>query len=227
MGDAIAASRKAVGVKRALFLTGGWEGHEPAETTAIVATALEARGFHTEVATRIAALEDGDHLRGFDLIVPNWTMGTLTDAAERALLDAVAAGTGIAGWHGGLADAFRDRTAFQFMVGGQFVAHPGDAVRYDVRLLPTPDGLLDGIDDFQLTSEQYYLHVDPSNEVLATTTFSGEHVAWIAGTVMPVAWRRRWGAGKVFYSSPGHGVRDFAVREVLELTVRGLHWAAR
>ncbi len=214
-------------MKRALFLSGGWAGHEPAETTAIVATALKARGFDTEVATRTEALEEAEHLRSFDLIVPNWSMGTLSQSAEQALLDTIAAGTGLAGWHGGMGDAFRDRTGYQFMVGGQFVAHPGDAIPYDVNVLPTPDGLLDGLGDFRVTSEQYYLHVDPSNEVLATTTFSGEHVPWIAGTVMPVAWRRRWGQGKVFYSSLGHAARDFEVPQVLDLTLRGLLWAAR
>ena len=214
-------------MKRALFLSGGWPGHEPAQTTAIVATALKARGFDTEVATRTEALEDREHLRSFDLIVPNWSMGTLSQAAEKALLDTIAAGTGVAGWHGGMGDAFRDHTDYQFMVGGQFVAHPGDVIPYEVNVLSTPDGLLDGLGDFRVTSEQYYLHVDPSNEVLATTTFSGEHVPWIAGTVMPVAWRRRWGKGKVFYSSLGHAARDFEVPQVLDLTLRGLLWSAR
>ena len=214
-------------MKRALFLSGGWAGHEPAETTAIVATALQARGFDTEVATRTEALEEAEHLRSFDLIVPNWSMGALSKPAEQALLDTIAAGTGLAGWHGGMGDAFRDRTGYQFMVGGQFVAHPGDAIPYEVNVLSTADGLLDGLGDFRVTSEQYYLHVDPSNEVLATTTFSGEHVPWIAGTVMPVAWRRRWGQGKVFYSSLGHAARDFEVPQVLDLTLRGLLWAAR
>ena len=214
-------------MKRALFVSGGWPGHEPVETSAIVATALRERGFETDEATRLEVLEDAERLRTFDLIVPNWSMGSLPDAAERALLDAVAAGTGIAGWHGGMGDAFRDRPSYQFMVGGQFVAHPGDFIDYRVKLLPTPDDLLDGIGDFDLRSEQYYLHVDLTNEVVATTTFTGEHAPWVEPHVMPVAWRRRWGGGRVYYCALGHGTRDFAVPGVLELILRGLLWAAR
>ena len=58
---------------------------------------------------------------------------------------------------------------------------------------------MQGITDFDYPSEQYYMHVDPANEVLATTTFSGEHAPWIEGVVMPVVWKRRYGEGRVFY----------------------------
>ena len=66
------------------------------------------------------------------------------------------------------------------------------------------------------------MHVDPCNDVLATTTFSGEHdeVPWIKGCIMPVVWKRMYGKGRVFYSSAGHVRRDFDVPEVREI-VRG------
>jgi hypothetical protein len=113
------------------------------------------------------------------------------------------------------------------MVGGQWVAHPGDIIDYSVHIERPEDPIMTGLSDFRVRSEQYYLHVDPSNEVLATTTFSGEHVPWIAGTVMPVVWKRRWGAGRVFYCSIGHKVDDFQVPEARTIVERGMLWAAR
>ena len=154
-------------------------------------------------------------------------VSTITEEQERGLLDAVSAGTGIGGWHGGMADAFRNNPAYQFMVGGQWVAHPGSIINYRVNIIDREDPITRGLDDFQMHSEQYYMHVDPSNEVLATTTFSGQHCAWIEGTVMPVVWKRSFGSGRVFYSSLGHVAKDFAVDEARTLTERGLIWAAR
>jgi uncharacterized protein len=113
------------------------------------------------------------------------------------------------------------------MVGGQWVAHPGNIIDYTVNITQHSDPIVAGLNDFQMHSEQYYMHVDPSNEVLATTTFSGEHAPWVAGTVMPVVWKRRWQQGRVFYSSLGHVARDFAVPEATEIEVRGMLWAAR
>ena len=79
-----------------------------------------------------------------------------------------------------------------------------------------------------MKSEQYYLHVDPGNEILATTTFRGSVSSpWINGTTIPVVWKRMWGNGKVFYSSLGHVASDFDVDEAREIQLRGLVWAAR
>ena len=58
-------------------------------------------------------------------------------------------------------------------------------------------------------------------------TFTGEHADWIAGTVMPVVWKRRFGAGRVFYSSLGHVRKDFDVPEACEIQRRGMLWASR
>jgi len=170
---------------------------------------------------------DAERLRSLDLIVPVWSMGTITPEQEAGLLAAVESGAGIAGWHGGMADSFRQNPRYQFMVGGQWVAHPGDIIDYTVNIIRPDDPIMAGLSDFRIRSEQYYLHVDPSNDVLATTTFSGEHVPWIAGTVMPVVWKRRWGNGRVFYCSIGHTADDFRVPEARTIVERGLLWAAR
>lgn len=170
---------------------------------------------------------DRDLMGSLDLVVPIYTMSTLTDEQEKGLLDTVAGGGGLAGWHGGMADAFRNNPNYQFMVGGQWVAHPGDVIEYRVTLTSRDDPITAGLDDFDMHSEQYYMHVDPSNEVLATTAFDGQHASWIEGVVMPVVWKRRWHHGKVFYSSLGHVARDFAVPQAREIMQRGMLWATR
>ncbi|MCS6951048.1 MAG: ThuA domain-containing protein, partial [bacterium] len=170
---------------------------------------------------------DKELMNSLSLIVPIWTMGTITPEQEAGLLDAVRSGVGIAGWHGGMGDSFRNNTEYQFMVGGQWVAHPGGIIEYEVNIIKPEDPIVAGLSDFKMHSEQYYMHVDPSNEVLATTTFSGEYCDWIAGTVMPVVWKRRYGKGRVFYSSLGHVAKDFEVPEALEIMKRGMLWASR
>jgi hypothetical protein len=215
--------------RKALIVWGGWEGHEPKPCAEIVARALTNSDFHVEIRDTLDAYLDEELMNALDLIVPMWTMGEITPEQEKALLETVKGGVGLAGWHGGMGDSFRMHTGYQFMVGGQWVAHPGGVIDYEVNIVNHDDPITKGLDDFEMHSEQYYMHVDPSNEVLATTTFSGEHggVDWIKGCVMPVVWKRMWGQGRVFYSSCGHVAADFEVPEVLEIQRRGSLWAAR
>ena len=145
------------------------------------------------------------------LIVPIYTMSKIEKEEVENLTKAVQGGVGLAGYHGGMCDAFRESVDYQFMCGGQWVAHPGNIIDYRVDILPTGDPITQGLSSFPYRSEQYYMHVDPSNEVLATTTFSGAYAPWIEGVKMPVVWKRRHGAGRVFYSSLGHVTAEFAV----------------
>ncbi|MEX2536304.1 MAG: ThuA domain-containing protein [Trueperaceae bacterium] len=214
-------------MKRAFIFYGGWEGHQPALFKEWAVERLSGNGFEVEAGDSLEPLADRAWLERFDLIVPIWTMGDLTEEQEKGLKEAVRGGVGLAGWHGGMGDAFRSRATYQFMVGGQFVSHPGGIVSYDVNITRPDDPIMKGLGDFSITSEQYYLHVDPSNEVLATTLFRGETHPWIAGVEMPVVWKRRWGEGRVFYSSLGHVRAEFDIPEVDELTLRGLLWASR
>ncbi|MGQ0604811.1 MAG: ThuA domain-containing protein [Anaerolineales bacterium] len=211
--------------KRALLVWGGWERHEPQLGAELFDSVLRAEGFMVEIADTLDVYLDAEKLRSASLIVPIWTMGTITREQERGLLDAVAGGVGIAGWHGCMADSFRNNPDYQWMVGGQWVAHPGNIIDYRVNITNHTDPITTGLSDFSMHSEQYYMHTDPSNDVLATTTFSGEHAPWVAGCVMPVVWKRRWGRGRVFYSSLGHGVIDFDVPEAREIQRRGMLWA--
>jgi hypothetical protein len=214
-------------MKSALIVWGGWDGHQPQLGAELAAALLEQAGYHVTVRDTLDAYCDQTVMAAVDLIVPVWTMGAISDAAHDGLLTAVRNGAGIAGWHGTMGDSFRDRTEYQFMVGGQWVAHPGGAIDYTVNIIDPHDPITAGIADFPMRSEQYYMHVDPSNHVLATTTFSGVEAPWIAGTVMPVVWKRMYGAGRVFYSSLGHNRQDLEVPQVKEILRRGMLWASR
>lgn len=214
-------------MKSALIIVGGWEGHEPKQCAELFAPFLQGQGFNVRICDTLDVCLEKDYMTALSLIVPIWTMGTLTPEQEKGMLDAVRSGVGIAGWHGGMGDAFRNNTEYQFMVGGQWVAHPGGIVDYEVNITDHDDPITADLDDFTMHSEQYYMHVDPGNHVLATTSFSGEHCPWIEGTVMPVAWKRRYGDGRVFYSSVGHVAADFDVPEARILVQRGMLWASR
>jgi hypothetical protein len=213
-------------LQEALIVWGGWEGHQPRECAEIIARLLRAEGFSVEVADSTSVFAN-PKLSRFDLIVPIVTMATITPELCQNLSDTIMRGTGLAGFHGGMADSFRNEPDYQFMVGGQWVAHPGNIILYRVTITKRDDPITRGIEDFDYRSEQYYMHIDPSNEVLATTTFGNEHCPWIDGIVMPVAWKRHHGAGKVFYCSLGHTAAEFDVTPMQTLILRGMLWAAR
>lgn len=214
-------------MKSALFVWGGWEGHEPERCVNIFVPLLREQNYSVEISTSLDVYLDQAKLRALDLIVQIYTMSTITREQETGLLEVVKSGVGFAGWHGGAADAFRDNPAYQFMVGGQWVAHPGNIIDYEVNIINHDDPITAGLQDFKMHSEQYYMHVDPCVEVLATTTFSGQHAYWIEGCVMPVVWKKRYGEGRVFYCSLGHVAKDFDVPEAREIVRRGMLWASR
>ncbi len=174
--------------KKVLMVYGGWQGHEPKQCVDVIAPILQEDGFEVELSDTMDVYEDADRLRELSLIVPVWTMGTIEKDQEKGLLAAVKSGVGIAGWHGGMADAFRNNTEYQFMVGGQWVAHPGGVIDYEVNITGQDDPITRGLGDFAMHSELYYMHVDPSNEVLATTTLDTEVAPWVNGCVMPIVW---------------------------------------
>jgi type 1 glutamine amidotransferase len=213
--------------KKALFVWGGWEGHEPKKGVDLFAPFLEQQGYEVEISDTLDAYLDKEKMSALSLVVPVWTMGTITKEQSQGLLEAVKSGVGIAGWHGCMADSFRNDTEYQFMVGGQWVAHPGNIIDYTVQVTKPDDPIVEGISEFAMHSEQYYMHIDPIIEVLATTTFNGEHAPWIAGSTVPVVWKKRWGKGKVFYSSLGHVAKDFDVPEARTIMQRGMLWASR
>jgi type 1 glutamine amidotransferase len=210
----------------ALIVWGGWSGHEPEQCADVVKTMLEADGFTVRVESSTEAFADPS-IHDLSLVVPIITMSKIEKEEIKNLAKAVENGVGLAGFHGQAGDSFRECVEYQFMIGGQWVAHPGDIIDYRVNITRPDDPLMQGISDFPYTSEQYYMHVDPSNEVLATTTFTGDHAWWIDGVVMPVVWKRNYGKGRVFFSALGHQAKEFAVPEMRTIFNRGANWAAR
>ncbi len=213
--------------KKALFVWGGWEGHEPKQCVDIFAPWLREQGFDVEISNSLDSYLDAAKLKSLDLIVQSVTQAAITPEQEKGLLDAVMGGIGIAGWHGGLADSFRSSVNYEYMIGGQWVAHPGGVIDYEVNIADPMDPITAGLTDFKMHSEQYYMQVDPNNKVLATTRFSGQYDRWIKGVVMPVVWKKPFGKGRVFYTSLGHVASDFDVPQVREIVKRGILWAAR
>jgi type 1 glutamine amidotransferase len=216
--------------KKALIVWGGWDGHSPKQIAELFQRVLTEDGFAVEVSDTLEAFKDGSKLMGLNLIVPMWTMGKITAEQVNPVLNAVQAGVGIAGCHGGMCDAFRENSEWQFMTGGQFVAHPGnDGTEYAVRIAPTRSPITEGIHDFTVKSEQYYMHVDPCLRVLAYTQFpvaAGPHLG--NGQVdMPVVWTKLFGKGRVFYNSLGHSAEVLAAEPCLTLMRRGFAWAAK
>ncbi len=214
-------------MKSMLFVWGGWSGHEPKQCVDVFAPIMRAEGYQVEIYDNLDIYLDVEKLKRYDLISQVWTMGQIGKEQLQGLLAAVKSGVGFAGWHGGSGNSFRQETDYQFMVGGQWVAHPGGVIDYRVNITNHSDAITAGTEDFDMHSEQYYMHVDPANEVLATTTFNGEHAPWINGTVMPVAWKRAYGRARVFYCALGHVAKDFEVPQAREIVHRGMIWATR
>jgi type 1 glutamine amidotransferase len=212
--------------KRVLYVWGGWMGHEPDKCRDIFVPWMTSEGAKVTVSDTLDAYITNDLKKDFDLIIQAWTMGTIAGNQEKALLEAVKSGIGLAGWHGGLGDSFRNNTEYQFMVGGQWVAHPGGVIDYRVNIIDHKDPVTKGLSDFDMHSEQYYVQVDPNVKVLATTTFTDKNASWIGGNTIPVVWKKTYGNGRVFYSSLGHVAADFKVTEALEIQKRGIRWAS-
>lgn len=214
--------------KPVLIFQGCWDGHQPVQCAELIAGKLTDRGLQVEVVDSLTCLEDEAKLKSYALIVPLWTCGTLTGPQENNLVNAVISGVGIAGFHGGMGDAFRGSINYQWMTGGQFLGHPDNIKDYTIRIVDRDDPITKGIPDFKVCSEQYYMLVDPRNEVLAVTTHQSLSAPWTNGVEMPFVWKKVHGTGRVFYSASGHQCREFLdYPEQLEITLRGMVWAAR
>lgn len=222
----ITAQNTELNDKKILYVYGGWDGHEPKQSIDIFVPWLKSEGAEVIVTDNLDSYADKELMQSLDLVIQVVTMAKISEEQEKGLLEAIKNGCGFTGWHGGIGDSFRENTEFQFMVGGQWVSHPGGVIDYSVQITNREDEITKGLEDFALHSEQYYMHVDPNVKVLATTTFTGEHASWIDGAIVPVVWKKQYGNGRVFYSSLGHVMKDFEVSEVLEIQKRGIRWAA-
>ena len=216
-------------MKKALIFYGGWDGHEPQKVSARFGRLLEKHGYSVDRVEGVECLADREKLLEYDLLVPCVTMSTLPRDYEKNVSFAVSRGVGMAGCHGGMCDSFRNSTEWQFITGGQWVSHPGsDGVEYTVNICHGSSAITEGLKDFDVKTEHYYLHIDPAIEVLATTRFPLVNFYHAANKPvdMPVAWTKYWGLGRVFYCSLGHHDDVFDQAAEAELLMeRGLIWA--
>lgn len=212
--------------KNILIVYGGWKGHQPEIFANKIAAWLKDKDAKVTLSESTKIFTNKDLMRQVDLIIQHITMSEMSGSESRALQEAVKRGVGLAGCHGGLGDAFRNNTEYQYMIGGQFVKHPGGQVDYTVKITAPENPLVMDIKDFALHSEQYYMHIDPAITILATTQFTGENDAWIEGIEIPVVWTKPYGKGRIFYSSLGHNKEDFDIPQVWEIITRGITWAA-
>lgn len=222
--------------KKALIVWGGWNGHTPKESAEVFAPLLKDKGYDVVVSDTLDSYLDAALMDSLSLVVPIWTMGKITGDQAKGLMNAVKAGVGLAGFHGGIIDSFRDNTSYQWMTGGQWVAHPGNCIpSYEVKITDKNHEITRGLGDFTLSNtEQYYMHVDPAVHVLAKTTFVEEKAIdentkglYPVGVVMPYAWTRQYKAGRVFVAAWGHTYKDFDVPVAREFVLRGMLWASR
>ena len=216
-------------MKKALIFQGGWDGHEPILVSNRFKGLLEKNGYEVEIHDNLDCLANVDELMKLDLLVPCWTMGDIKHEYVVNIAKAVGSGVGLAGCHGGMCDSFRQNTEWQFITGGQWVSHPGgDGIEYTVNINHGTSQITEGLDDFTVCSEHYYLHIDPSIEVLATTRFPLVHYYHISNKPvdMPVAWTKFWGNGRVFYTSLGHHDDVFDKSPNAQILMeRGMVWA--
>ena len=217
-------------MRRALVVRGGWEGHTPEAVTDEFIGFLTADGFEVEVEDSLEVYADTEFMASLSLVMQSWTQGDILADEFRGLRDAICQGVGFAGWHGGVLDAFRQTAEFNQMLGGVFAAHPHGMVPHTVTI--TPEGhrhpVTEGIGDFDITTEQYWVLADSLSTVLATVDMAPQPGdPWPEPYRSPAAWARRWGQGRIFISTLGHSVEDLRVPQVRTLTERGLRWAAR
>lgn len=218
-------------MKRALIVQGGWEGHQPKQISESFCEILNKEGFLVDVSDNLDSFLDESKLMNLNLIIPVWSMGEINNEQLQPVLRAVASGVGLAGCHGGMCDAFRNSVEWQFMTGSQWVAHPGnDGVEYEVNIVQSSSSsIISDIPDFKVKSEQYYLHIDPAINILATTTFPvvEDYYSTNGRITVPVVYTKNWGKGRVFYNSLGHNADIFNIPEARELMRRGFLWAAK
>lgn len=212
--------------KHVLLVYGGWPGHQPEAFGAKMAAWFKKHNAKVTQAQETAVYADEKLMNSIDLIVQHITMSSIAEKEAKGLLQAVSRGVGFAGCHGGIGDSFRENTEYQYMVGGQFVKHPGGQIEHKVHFVDLEDPTVKGLADFKIKTEQYYMHLDPNVNVLATTQFTNKYDDWIGGAVIPVSWKKYYGTGRVFYSSLGHTPEVFDHTTFWTHFTRGIYWAS-
>ena len=226
--DNVPAAIPSLKGRKVLFTYGGWDGHEPKKYLDYMTSWLKDEGAEVQSFPTLDPYTDKSLMSSMDLVLQIYTMSQISKEQEAGLLEAVKVnGTGMAGWHGGMCDSFRNNVEYQFMTGGQWVSHPGGVIDYQVNIIDQKDEVTKGLKDFPMKSEQYYMHIDPNVKVLATTKFNGAVCDWIDGAVIPVTWKKSYGKGRIFYTSVGHNLAHILDQpHAIEMLKRGIKWAS-
>ena len=229
-------------MRRALVVRGGWDGHQPVAATELFLPFLRAQGFEVDVHETNEVYADADVMAATDLVVQSMTMSSIGHDELGGLRGAVEAGTGLVGWHGGIADSYRNSSDYLQLVGGQFATHPGkepslrvgdetdNYLPYTVEItdLGREHPITAGLDDFELESEQYWVLHDDLIDVLATTTHPTQpYHPWHRPITSPAVWTRHWGKGRIVVATPGHTPEVLQHPSVRTIVERGMLWAAR
>lgn len=235
IGQSVKEQTPSLKNKKVVYVWGG-RLHQPEKTVDLFVPWLKSEGAIVEVFNTLEVYADLAVMEQADLIIQQWTMGEMTEKQSKGLQKAILNGTGMAGWHGGTGDSFRGNLKYQYMIGGQFVSHPGGKSKYMVKIIDRKDPITKGLKDFHVTNtEQYYMLMDPNIKVLATSKFkkasylkkdSKKIEDVVTGSIMPVVWKKNFGKGRIFYNSIGHYIKDFDIPELMEIQKRGIRWAA-
>jgi uncharacterized protein len=225
-----------------LIVRGGWEGHQPVRATELFIPFLERNGYAVHVEESTGVYGDASVMAGMDLVVQCVTMSEIKADELSGLAAAVSAGTGFTGWHGGIVDSFRASSDYLHLVGGQFATHPGkepcqrlgvaedNFLPYTVNVTPLgrEHPITAGIEDFDLETEQYWVLHDDLIDVLATTTHpTRPWHPWHRPVTSPAIWTRRWGAGRIVVTTPGHSLDALEHPSVRTVIEKGMLWATR
>jgi type 1 glutamine amidotransferase len=228
--------------RNALIVRGGWEGHAPVEATELFVPFLRGNGYAVRIEESTEVYADAAALAATDLIVQCVTMSQIEQPELDGLRGAVTAGTGLVGWHGGIADSFRSSSDYLQLIGGQFATHPskepgqcggGQEDNYLTHTVEMTDlgrehPITKGIDDFELLTEQYWVLHDDLIDVLATTTHpTRTWHPWHRPITSPAVWTRDWGKGRIVVATPGHSVDILQHESVRTVIERGMLWATR
>lgn len=235
IGQSVKEQTPSLKNKKVVYVWGG-RLHQPEKTVDLFVPWLKSEGAIVEVFNTLEVYADLAVMEQADLIIQQWTMGEMTEKQSKGLQKAILNGTGMAGWHGGTGDSFRGNLKYQYMIGGQFVSHPGGKSEYMVKIIDREDSITKGVKDFHVTNtEQCYMLMDPNIKVLATSKFkkasylkkdSKKIEDVVTGSIMPVVWKKNFGKGRIFYNSIGHYIKDFDIPELMEIQKRGIRWAA-
>lgn len=228
--------------KRAVIVRGGWDGHQPVEATEFFLPFLSENGYDYEIFESPEVYLDEERMAATDLIIQCMTKSSIERDQTMGLRAAIEAGTGFAGWHGGIADSYRDSEEYLHLMGVQFAHHPGkhpderigeqsdNYIPHRIDILPeaADHPITAGIESFELETEQYWVLHDGLLDVLATTTLpKRDFDPWHSEHVSPAVWTRRWGKGKIFVATPGHRVEVLENPNVKTIIERGILWATR